>query len=199
MLSDLLYRLRAMFRRNAVEGELDEELRFHLEQQVQKLMQTGVAREEAARRARMNLGGMEQLKEECREARGVRAIETTVQDVRYALRTLRKSPAFSVIAVVTLALGIGANTAIFSVIEAVMLRPLPYKDPDGLAVFVDAVTYSDFEVWKSQSRTFADMAVYYRTGGFAAVTLTAAEPEAVRGGFVSANFFPLMGISPTAG
>ena len=199
MLRDLLYRFRALFDRGAVERELDEELRFHSDEQVQKYVRSGFSRADAVRQARMDFGGLESVKEECREARGVRAIETTVQDVRYALRTLQKSPTFSVIAVVTLALGIGANTAIFSVIEAVMLRPLPYKDPDGLAVFVDAVTYSDFEVWKSQSRTFADMAVYYRTGGFAAVTLTGAEPEAVRGGFVSANFFPLMGISPTAG
>jgi hypothetical protein len=199
MLADLLYRFRALFRRNKVEGELDEELRFHFDEQVEKYVRSGLSRAEAVRQARIEFGGVEGVKEECRKASGVSVIETTLQDVRYAIRTLRKSPAFSVIAVVTLAIGIGANTAIFSVIEAVMLRPLPYKDPGRLAIFVDAVTYSDFDVWKSQSRTFADMAIYYRPGGFAAVTLTGAEPQAVRGGFVSANFFPLMGISPIGG
>src|SRR3989442_7903235 len=106
MLSDLLYRLRALFRRNAVEGELDEELRFHLEKQVQKLMQTGVARAEAVRRARMNLGGLEQVKEECRDARGVLVLETVLQDCRYALRMMRRYPAVTAIAVLVIWFGI---------------------------------------------------------------------------------------------
>ncbi len=199
MLSDLLYRLRALTRRKTVEGEMGEELRFHLERQVEKYVASGMARGEAERRARMEFGGMESVKEECREARGVRLFETLGQDVRYALRTLRKNAAFSVLAAVTLALGIGANTAIFSVVEAVVLRPLPYKDPGRLAVFDDSTTYTDFEAWKSRSRAFEDMAIYYRPGGFAAVTLTGVEPDTLEGGFVSANFFPLMGISPMAG
>jgi hypothetical protein len=170
--SDLLYRLRALLRRKAVEGELDDELRFHFERQVEKYVAAGMARAEAERRARMEFGGVESIKEECREARGVSVIETTAQDVRYAVRTLRKSPAFTVIAAVTLALGIGANTAIFSVIEAVILRALPYKDPGRLVRFegdarsgplsgIDSsVTYADFEAWKSQSRAFEDVAAY---------------------------------------
>jgi len=209
--SDLIYRLRALVRRRAVEKEMDEELRFHFERQVEKYVGSGMARAEAERRARMEFGGVESVKEECREARGVSVVETTVQDVRYAVRTLRKSPAFSVIAAVTLALGIGANTAIFSVMEAVMLRPLPYKDPGRLVRFEgyarsgvfsgtdSSVTYAEFEAWKSQSRAFADMAAYYRPGGFNTVTLTGAEPETAQGGFVSANFLPLMGVSPIAG
>src|SRR5262249_55121005 len=105
-------------------------------------------------------------KEECREARGVQWIETTVQDLRYAGRSLRKSPAFTFIAVLTLAVGIGANTAIFSVMEAVMLRALPYKDPGKLVRFEGEarsgvlpvtesnLTFADFQAWRSQSKAF---------------------------------------------
>ena len=92
MLNDLRIRLRALFRRNAVEGELDDELRFHFEQQVEKYARSGLTREEARRRARLEFGGAEQIKEECRDARGVHFIETLVQDLRYGLRVLRKNP-----------------------------------------------------------------------------------------------------------
>jgi predicted permease len=211
MWSDLIYRLRALVRRRAVESEMNDELRFHFERQVEKYVSAGTERTDAERRARMEFGGVESVKEECREARGVSTIETTAQDLRYAARTLRKSPAFSVIAVATLALGIGANTAIFSVIEAVMLRPLPYKDPGRLmqfqgdarsgplSVIDSSVTYTDFVAWKSQSRAFDNVAAYYRPGGFTRVTLTGAEPESVQGGFVSSDFFPVMGIAPILG
>jgi predicted permease len=200
VVSDVLYRLRALIRRTAVEDEMDEELRFHFELQVEKHVGSGLTRVEAERRARMEFGAVESMKEGCREARGVTAIETTGQDVRYAVRVLRKSPAFTVIAAMTLALGIGANTAIFSVIEAVILRALPYKQPGRLVVSTDGITYSAFQLWKSQSRAFEDMAVYYRNFGRSRVTLTgASEPESVQGGFVSSNFFPLMGIAPMRG
>jgi predicted permease len=123
-----------------------------------------------------------------------------LQDLRYAARTLRGNPGFTAVAAATLALGIGANSAIFSVVEAVLLRPLPYKDPGRLILLADPTTYTDFQAWKSQAGSFEDMAVYYRNIGRARVTLTGSgEPEAVQGGFVSANFFPLMGVSPLIG
>jgi predicted permease len=134
MLSDLLYRLRALVRRKAVENEMDEELRFHFERQVEKYVASGVARAEALRRARMEFGGLESVKEECREARGVLALETLAQDVRYALRMWRRNPGFTVVAALSLALGIGANTAIFSVLDEVLLRSLPVKNPRELAL-----------------------------------------------------------------
>jgi len=133
MFNDLLYRLRAFFRRQAVESEADAELRFHFEKQTEKYMKSGLTREEAQRRARLEFGGHEQLREECREARGVNLIETLIQDIRYGLRILGRTPVISCIAVLSLALGIGANTAIFSLIDTVMLRMLPVAKPEELA------------------------------------------------------------------
>src|SRR5258706_7017132 len=129
MLNDLLLRLRSLFRKRTVETELQEELRFHFEKQVSKLVQSGLTPAEAQRRARLEFGGMEQLKEEHRDARGVSFIETLLQDIRYGLRILARTPVITSVAVLILALGIGANTAIFTLIDAVMLKSLPVANP----------------------------------------------------------------------
>jgi len=206
MLSDFLFRLRALFRRGAMEAEMDEELRSHFENQVEKFVASGLPREEALRRARLEFGGHEQLKGECRDARGVSVIETLLQDLRYALRMLRNNPGFAAVAILTLALGIGANTAIFSVIDSVLLRPLPYQDPAGLVMVWEnnsqhpnphnTVSPPDFLDWQSRNSAFAEMsAIFDQHANLTGNGL----PQEVVLEDVSANFFSVLGVNPILG
>jgi predicted permease len=153
MLSDLYIRLRSLFRRAKVEEELDDELRFHQEQQADKYMRAGMSREEALRQVRLDFGGLEQLKEDCRDARGVSFLESLSQDLRYGFRMLAKAPAFTAIIILTLTLGIGANTAIFTLVNAVMLRSIPVRDPQQLVVLQWSVRH-----WNGRTSSFGDCA-----------------------------------------
>lgn len=163
-------RLRGLFERNRLERELDDEIRFHLEMQVEDNLKLGMNPAEARYAARRSLGAIEPMKENYRERRAFALVPTMAQDVRYAVRTLRKSRGFTTTCVVTLALAIGANTAMFSVLNAVLLRPLPYRSPEQLAMLWTEVpsqrlhegrsAYVNVEQWRSQNRSFADMAIF---------------------------------------
>jgi predicted permease len=173
-----------------MENEMDAELRFHVEAYAEDLVRSGVPRQEALRRARLEFGGIENAKEECREARGVHFAETLLQDLRYGLRTMLRAPGFTATAVLALALGIGANTAIFSVVNAVLLRPLAFDQPDrlmqvwhtppqksfpGMPTF--AVSPANFLDWRNQNHSFDGMSAY----GYGRYTLTGTgHPEAIR-------------------
>jgi putative ABC transport system permease protein len=208
MLSDLFFRVRSLFRRKAVETELDDELRFHFEQQLAKYVNSGLTAREALRRARIDFGGLDQVKEECREARGVHMMETVFQDVRYGLRMLRKSPGFTAVALLTLALGIGANTAIFSVVYGVLLRPLPYQDPSRLIVLRETtpkvgtvdVSYPNFLDWRAQSRAFSKMAAVSSVAfNLAGPGSGLDQPENINGAAVSSDFLSMLGVRPMLG
>src|ERR1051325_2242620 len=124
--------LRSILQRSRMESEMDAELRFHIEAFAEDLIRSGVPRAEALRRARIEFGGIERAKEECRDARGVTFLETLFQDLRFALRMLRKNPGFTAVAVITLALGIGANTAVFTLVNGVLLRAMPFPEASRL-------------------------------------------------------------------
>jgi len=156
MLSDLIFRLRALFQRQTGEAELDAELRAHLENEIAKYQRDGVSHNEATRRARLNLGGLEQIKEECRDARGTRWMEDLLQDFHYTVRTLGRRPSFAIVALLTLALGIGATTVMFTLINGVLLKPLPYPEPNKLvAVHGHSDTWNS-EIFGEQNVAYPD-------------------------------------------
>ena len=208
MLSDLFFRLRALFRRRVADVELNDELRFHYQQQIDKLVASGLSHDEAARQAHFAFGGMDQIKEQCRDAWGTGLIETLGQDIRYGLRMLRKNLTFTFVAVITLAVGIGANTAIFSVVDAVLLHPLPYAQADGLVMVWENVQLphyhndqntpspGNFVDWKNQNSAFTDMGAMK----YAAWNLTeSGDPIRVFGEAVSPSVFTILQVQTAIG
>ena len=127
-------RLRSLFRPALVERELNDELKYHLEQKTREYIADGLTPEEACRKAMREFGGIEQSKERCRDTRRVRIIETILRDTRFAFRVLRKSSAFTLLAVFALALGVGASSVMFSAVDSILLRPLPYRSADRLEI-----------------------------------------------------------------
>src|SRR6202047_3515421 len=191
-------------RRNQMEAQLEKELSFHLEQHTSQLMGRGLPPDEARRQARLALGGPEQVKEKCRDARGTRWLEDLLQDTRFALRTFRRKPGFTIIALLILSLGIGATTVMFAVINSVLLRPLSYPEP-GRLVTLRVVTEQIGELWGFSNLDFGDAKRESQTLALAAWTYgggtisAPGEPEYVNGREISAELFPTLGISPVQG
>ena len=180
-----------MARRSRMEREMDAELRFHIEAFAEDLVRSGVPREEALRRARIEFGGVEGAKEECREARGVNFIDSVLQDLRYALRMLRKSPGLTVIAVLTLALGIGANTAIFSLIDQAVLRWLPIKNPEQLFELKPDFLIPEYEKLAAHTQSFSEI---FATDEGPMIAGIDGVPENIWGKFVSGTYYSVTGI-----
>jgi len=215
---------RSLFRRARVEDELDREFRFHLEQQIEENRAAGMAPDEARRSALATLGGVTQLQEACRDMRGVQWIETLVQDLRYGLRTMGRNPGFTTVAVLTLALGIGANTAIFSLLDAVELRRLPVRHPEQLAEIQwttekpanwqgyssytgcdsrvgrkDACSfpYAIFDQFRSQSKSFESVFAFAGPAGVQALIRGEITPASAE--LVSGEFFATLGVPAQLG
>jgi putative ABC transport system permease protein len=197
---------RHLWRHEEQENHLDKELRFHIEERVVDLMRSGLSEQAARRRVRQEFGGMEQVKEVCRDTRPINYVDQLLQDLPYAIRMIAKSPGFAVIAIVTLALGIGANTAIFSTIDSVLVRPLPFADPDRLVMVWEDVIRAglskntpapgNFADWRQRNRTFTEMAA---TRGRSANLTSDGAPELVFGRMVTSNFFSVLGVPPLLG
>ncbi len=205
-LKSLATRIHAFFSPQKIDHEFQQELETHLDLATQENIRRGMRPEAAARAARIRLGGSTQLTETNRELRGLPILETCLQDMRYALRMLRKNPGFTAVAVLTLALGVGANTAIFSIVYAVLLKPLPYANPDELFTAFQAnkqqgiaetgCSYLNYEEWRTQNHVFGEL------GGVLAHQLTLTgrgEPSVVNASVVTPEIFELLGVKPMAG
>src|SRR5581483_8940505 len=196
-------RLRSLFKRQRVEAELSEELQFHIERKLDEYLDKGMSPVEARRAALRAMNGLEQNKERCRDMRRVAFFENLLKDLRYGLRILIKTPGFTIVAVLTLALGIGANTAIFSIVNSVLLRPLPYREPDRLVkitfnrpgIGLKDVGYSvpELDDLKSRSDVFDDVTVCWPVNA----NLTGAkQPERLELLGASHSYFSVLGVTP---
>ena len=203
-LGQFLHRIRSLFRRTQLDRDLDAEISSHLQFAIEENLQRGLFPAEARRQALLRFGGPQQAKEQHRDARGLPLLETLLQDLRFAFRLLRKSPGFTAIAVLTLALGMGATTTIFSVVNTVLLRPLPYQNSARLLRVEEThpgapganVTYATFLDLQREARTIKNIAAYREwifnvTGG--------SEPAQIAGALVSGNFFAALGSTPILG
>ena len=199
--------LKELIRRNKNESELSEELRAYVQDAAEAKVRAGATPEEALRSARLEVGGMETVKHQVRAVGWEFGLEVFVQDVRYGVRMLLKSPLFTAVALTTIAIGIGANTAMFSLVDAILLRPLPYPDPQRLIVvgtnqrgesMMSPMGTADFLAWRDRQQTFEQVAAFGGVGGSFALSGMGV-PERIPGVGVSANFFSIFGIAPLKG
>ena len=206
-LKDLLRRLRALTHKDELNYELDEELRFHLERDIEQNIRNGMNPDDARFAALRAFGGVEQSKEECRDARGVSFVDNILKDFSYSLRVLVKSRVFTLVVILTLGLGIGANTAIFSFANGILLRPLPYPQSERLAEVHEtalkrgidfmSVSYPNFLDWRQQNSVFEDIALHFGTNRFALSGF--GEPVEIRGSRISQGLFELLRVQPILG
>lgn len=197
--------LRNLFLSRRVEQDLDREVHSHLQLLIDESIRAGMSPQEAQRVARMELGGAEQVKEEVREERLGNSLHSLMRDVRFGFRQLYKNPAFTVVAVLVIALGIGANTAMFSIVNAVLLRPLPFTDSDRLVILSElasntgermSISYPSFLDWRAQAKSLEAIAGYR---GYAATLTGIDPPDRLTGRMVSAGFFEILGVKPILG
>jgi putative ABC transport system permease protein len=195
--------LAALFRRRQQDTEMEEEIRFHLEMETERNVHSGLAERDAQRRARRDFGGVERHKEDVRDARGANWFFDAWSDVRFALRSLRQRPGLTAAATVTLALGVGATSAVFGVLKSVLLTPLPYGNPDRVVVVWSAwkgfdqtwLSYDEWEGWKARVPAFADIGLYQD----GSATVDGDSPERVRTAGVQASVLPILGVKPERG
>ena len=204
-------RVRSFFRKRELDGDLENELFSHIEMAVEENLRQGMSPEEARRQALVKLGGLEPSKELHREVRGLPFLDSIVQDLRYTFRTLRRNRGFTVIAVLILGLGIGANTAVFSVVNTILLRPLPLANPQQLVWIAPQIgakcgfsceTYSAdaFEEFRAQNRSLQDVTGYFAFSTEDNYRLTGrGEPVPATGINVAGNFFQVLGVQPSLG
>jgi len=209
--------LRALFRRDRIEREMSKEMQFHLERETELNVRRGLPFEEARRAARVAFGGVEQMKEASRDARGTARVESMSRDVRYAIRSLRNRPAFTLTVITTLALGIGANAAIFTLVDALLLRPLPVAHPEQLVIVSDPAEVNDnangapltdfvsfllYRDVRARNTVFTDMYASGAPAGALDVQMgsgTGATIEQPHARYVTGNFFSVLGVPPYAG
>jgi putative ABC transport system permease protein len=206
-ITTLLSRVRALFRRGAAERELNDELAFHIEMETRKNIDAGMSERDARRRALVSFGGVDAHKESLRDTRSFRWLEDALSDARYALRWLGRVRGFTVVAVLTLGLGIGATTAIFTVVNAVLLRPLPYADADELAIIYGRnperggtnvnISYEDYRSWKREVGAFERLGVFNWVSN--TIGGDDAPAERLAGGMIDADLFPALGVEPLLG
>src|SRR5947209_4093950 len=204
-----MLRLRTLFRRDDVEAELNAEFEFHVEQQLAENLAAGMPPKEARDAALRSTGAITQFQEQCREERGLNLLDTTLQDVRYAIRSLRQSPGFTTVAVLSLALGIGANTAVFSLMDSLLLSSLPVKDPQRLVfISTNREKIGNFEVSRTllfrnleqlQKQAIQTEGVGSYEGAERLSVAVAGHAELSAGDFVSGNYFQILGVPARIG